>query len=442
MNEPRILYWDGTTSTELQIEKEKPLNVDVNSYRKPLLHGHFWFYHSHIPYFRVIYSGMSSSPSSRLWVGPLLLILVIALIYIFSLMPNSPPQRELAPLIDDTHHVRTFRLGDHEITESIDELKVEVPPELLSSSCLNGGFLNETDGACICLHLYTGTHCEKPICSKFGRYSEEEGRCICEGDYVGEHCESRCHGYVNQTTGECQCSGRLFGKACDLVCVEGQVIDGRCRCREGYMGMSCATCDPTSGRECEIPSKRRGAVNSRLTLSGLSFCMITIGLLCVTARRRRAGPLPPSEDTWYRVFQPAQSRAARCRHDLMCGGSWMPRDQALLVAPGRAAVVHGSSRSSSRGRRLATPPPSYTSVDNLADEQLPPSYEEATRILENSPTNAALIQELIDETVQTVEAKEDSPEVAEAGTNTTTTAETQTTQEDENANTTTLSSSI
>ncbi|VDM78225.1 unnamed protein product [Strongylus vulgaris] len=263
---------------------------------------------------------MSSSGSSRLWVGPLLLILVIALIYIFSLMPNTPPPRELTPLIDDAHHVRTFRLGDHEITESFDDLKVEVPRE-------------------------------------------------------------------------CQCSGRLFGKACDLVCVEGQVIDGRCRCREErtvptllliivllfpskqflcmvekfwylgymgmscatcdptsgrecYMGMSCATCDPTSGRECEIPAKRRGAVNSRLTLSGLSFCMITIGLLCVTARRRRAGPLPPSEDTWYRVFQPAQSRAARCRHDLMCGNSWIPRDRALLVAPGRAAVVHGSSRSS------------------------------------------------------------------------------------------------
>ncbi|VDN28336.1 unnamed protein product [Cylicostephanus goldi] len=209
------------------------------------------------------------------------------------------------------------------------------------------------------------------------------------------------------------------------------------------MGMSCATCDPTSGRECEIPSKRRGAVNSRLTLSGLSFCMITIGLLCVTARRRRAGPLPPSEDTWYRVFQPAQSRAARCRHDLMCGNSWMPRDRALLVAPGRAAVVHGN-RSSSRGRHLATPPPSYTSVDNLTDDQMPPTYEEATRILENSPTSAALIQELIDETVQTAEAKEDSPDVAETSANrTTSTAETQTTQEDENANTTTsLSSSV
>ncbi|KAK6749338.1 hypothetical protein RB195_001757 [Necator americanus] len=70
---------------------------------------------------------MSSSPSSRLWVGPLLLILVIALIYIFSLMPNSPPQRELTPLIDDAHHVRTFRLGDHEITESLNEMKVDVP---------------------------------------------------------------------------------------------------------------------------------------------------------------------------------------------------------------------------------------------------------------------------------------------------------------------------
>ncbi|KAK5967717.1 EGF domain-containing protein [Trichostrongylus colubriformis] len=351
---------------------------------------------------------MSSSPSSRIWVGPLLLILVIALIYIFSLMPNTPPHRELTPLLDDAHHVRTFRLGDHEITESVHELKVEVPPELLSSSCLNGGFLNETDGGCICLHLYTGPHCERPICSKFGRYSEEEGRCICDGDYVGEHCESRCHGWVNQTT--------------------------------GYMGMSCATCDPTSGRECEIPSKRRGAVNSRLTLSGLSFCMITIGLLCVTARRRRAGPLPTSEDTWYRVFQPAQTRTARCRHDLMCGGSWIPRDRALLVAPGRAAVVHGNSRSSSRGRRLTTPPPSYTSVDILADDQSPPTYEEATRIMENSTNNAALIQELIDETVQTVEAKDESLQVAEGSTNATTQTST---QDDENADTkTTMASSI
>ncbi|PIO73175.1 laminin EGF-like protein [Teladorsagia circumcincta] len=238
---------------------------------------------------------------------------------------------------------------------------------------------------------------------------------------------------VHLPWGECLCSGRLFGKACDLVCVEGQVIDGRCRCREGYMGMSCATCDPTSGRECEIPSKRRGAVNSRLTLSGLSFCMITIGLLCVTARRRRAGPLPASEDTWYRVFQPAQTRAARCRHDLMCGGSWIPRDRALLVAPGRAAVLHGNSRNSTRGRRMATPPPSYTSVDSLADDQSPPTYEEATRIMENSTNSAALIQELIDETVQTVEAKDESLQVAEGSTNATTQTST---QDDENANTT------
>ncbi|KAJ1370122.1 hypothetical protein KIN20_031780 [Parelaphostrongylus tenuis] len=375
---------------------------------------------------------MSSSQSSRLWVGPLLLILVVALIYIFSLMPNSSPQRELPPLIDDVHHMRTFRLDGHEITESIEDMKDGDPREL-SSSCLNGGFLNETDGVCICLRHYTGTHCERPVCSKFGQYSEEEGRCICEGDYVGDHCESRCHGWVNQTTGECVCSGRLFGKACDLVCVEGHVIDGRCRCREGYMGLSCATCDPSSGRECEIPSKRRGAVNSRLTLSGLSFCMITIGLLCVTARRHRAGPIPPSEDTWYRVFQPAHARATRCRHDLICGGSWIPRDRALLVAPGRAAVVHGTTRNSSRIRRQATPPPNYTSVDNLVDDQSPPTYEEATRYLDNSPTGAALIQELIDETVQTLEVKESSPEMAETSTNAFTATVLTPTQVDENS---------
>uniref|UniRef100_A0A1I7XRP4 EGF-like domain-containing protein n=1 Tax=Heterorhabditis bacteriophora TaxID=37862 RepID=A0A1I7XRP4_HETBA len=192
------------------------------------------------------------------------------------------------------------------------------------------------------------------------------------------------------------------------------------------MGISCATCDPSYGRDCELPVKRRGAVNSRLTLSGLSFCMITIGLLCVTARweiiwwlaasrvvyrrvRRRAGVIPPNDDTWYRVFQPTQSRSAR--HDFMCGGAWIPRDRALLVAPGRAAVVHGMTRTSSRSRRLATPPPSYTSVDNLTDDQMPPSYDEATRILEDRSISDPVIEELIDETA--TEAKEDTPETTE-----------------------------
>lgn len=36
---------------------------------------------------------MSSPGSQRLWVGPLMLILVIAVIYVFSLMPSAPPHR-------------------------------------------------------------------------------------------------------------------------------------------------------------------------------------------------------------------------------------------------------------------------------------------------------------------------------------------------------------
>uniref|UniRef100_A0A0K0DA05 EGF-like domain-containing protein n=1 Tax=Angiostrongylus cantonensis TaxID=6313 RepID=A0A0K0DA05_ANGCA len=276
------------------------------------------------------------------------------------------------------------------------------------SPCLNGGFLNETDGDCICLHHYTGKHCERPVGSLTS--DRFKGRCICEADYVGDHCESRCHGWVNLTTGESTNSidqlKRVYTLS-PLFCLE----------LLGYMGLSCATCDPSSGRECEIPAKRRGAVNSRLTLSGLSFCMITIGLLCVTARYG-------SNVYQWNFFILIYPRFYRCRHDLMCGGSWIPRDRALLVAPGRSAYSFFS-----RGRRLATPPPNYTSVDNLVDDQLPPTYEEATRYLENSPTNA---------TVQTLEAKEVSPEMAETSTNiTTTSVPTQTTQPDENITTTT-----
>lgn len=81
-------------------------------------------------------------------------------------------------------------------------------------------------------------------------------------------------------------------------------------------------------------------------------------------------------------------------------------------------------------------------MDNLNDDQSPPTYEEATRIMENSASSAALIQELIDETVQTVEAKEESPVEVVDTTNHTTSATTQTsTEEDDNANTT-VSSSI
>lgn len=55
---------------------------------------------------------------------------------------------------------------------------------------------------------------------------------------------------------------------------------------------------------------------------------------------------------------------------------------------------------SRRVHRLATPPPSYTSVDDLnsAEAQTPPTYEEATRIE---------IENVIAEEIESEEAKDD-----------------------------------
>uniref|UniRef100_A0A1I7XQX3 EGF-like domain-containing protein n=1 Tax=Heterorhabditis bacteriophora TaxID=37862 RepID=A0A1I7XQX3_HETBA len=81
---------------------------------------------------------------------------------LFFFVYSKTRQNDLTPLIDDVHHVRTFRLSDHEIIETMEEVKVEITDNLLSSSCKNGGFLNETDGSCICIHPYTGPRCQIP----------------------------------------------------------------------------------------------------------------------------------------------------------------------------------------------------------------------------------------------------------------------------------------
>ncbi|CAI4225406.1 unnamed protein product [Auanema sp. JU1783] len=345
-------------------------------------------------------SGMSSSTvgpasSNRLWVGPLLLILVIALIYIFSLMPNGPTPHRFQSRFpheeDDEFEFHHRRL--EELTRADEDENATKEQLLLSDGiCVNGGSYNETSESCICGHNFSGNRCEvvltKQLCLNNGYFSQKIGRCHCPMPWTGQLCQHRCSGgfgRVNRTTWTCQCGNpQMFGTNCDSVCINGEVVDDICRCLPGYYGRSCATCDPsymTSG-ECDVNNKRRGAVNSRLTLSGLSFCMITIGLLCVTARRRRQSMVPPMDDTWYRVFQ-TQPRH-RCRHEFSCGSAWLPRDRALFVTTGRASVSHGGRRGNgSRGtRRMTTPPPSYTSVDNMTDDESPPTYEEALRTLD------------------------------------------------------------
>ncbi|CAB3406838.1 unnamed protein product [Caenorhabditis bovis] len=302
-----------------------------------------------------------------------MLIIIIALIYLLSLMPTTPPHIVSNGMLPppDAHTADYAMKGQGHIDLEKMRFRPPTQDEIFDepSHCLNGVPLT-TNGTCVCSKYYTGPRCDIPICMNGGVYNATSGKCDCSGSWTGEFCLVQCAmGYVNRTTGLCEC---LPGLQCHK-CVHGQFYDGKCVCYDGFTGLMCTTCD---GLGCDDSIRKRGAVNSRLTLSGLSFCIITIGLLCVGARRKRAMSMPYTGETWYRMFHPENQRPFRCRHDYVCGGSWVPRDRALIVAPGRV-TVHPSG---ARIHRLATPPPSYTSVDNLTPEQQPPTYEEATRI--------------------------------------------------------------
>uniref|UniRef100_A0A1I7U7G3 EGF-like domain-containing protein n=1 Tax=Caenorhabditis tropicalis TaxID=1561998 RepID=A0A1I7U7G3_9PELO len=339
---------------------------------------------------------MRSNSSSRLWVGPLMLVIIIALIYLLSLMPTTPPHLANNGFVNDGHTEYAMN-GQPQSEWQEPQKNIPTSEENMGfDSCRHGGITNETDGSCVCTRWYSGDKCETPVCMNDGLFNHTLGRCVCTLNWVGEHCTFRCNsGVVNKTTGFCEC---LFGRPCTIQkCINGHFFDGKCSCYEGFTGPACTICDGTvPSIQCDDVIRKRGSVNSRLTLSGLSFCIITIGLLCVGAHRRRSAMNPMAEDTWYRVFHPNNNRPFRCRHDYMCGGSWVPRDRALIVAPGRVSM----SSTTPRVHRLATPPPSYTSVDDLnnTETQSPPTYEEATRIE---------IENVVAEETESEEAKDD-----------------------------------
>ncbi|CAJ0936176.1 unnamed protein product, partial [Mesorhabditis belari] len=330
--------------------------------------------------------------TGKVWVGPLLLILLIALIYIFSLLPH-------------THHKNSYIYGDEDQVEltnfpvekqqhrgyefSQNSLKITLNLKSQSPMCNSrGSAIMHSDGSvnCECLDvhglpLFSGNRCETHLCLHNGTLADDNNSCHCEGPWMGKHCEYRCHGNIsrNGTDAICECQERDYGEYCQLHCSEKNAIWDRrskmCTCFNGYDAPSCILC---LRPECSIAQSqhKKGVVNSRLTLSGLSFCLITIGLLCITARRRRmtATALPGSDETWYRIFQP-QAAGRRCRHDFVCGGSWIPRDRALLVGNSNRQPTQARL---ARNNRSLTPPPSYCSVEHLdGSSGAPPTYEEA-----------------------------------------------------------------
>ncbi|CAJ0584961.1 unnamed protein product, partial [Mesorhabditis spiculigera] len=339
--------------------------------------------------------------SGKVWVGPLLLILLIALIYIFSLLPHSHHKDVYGTGLDFNTADETgpYPIGNQRMAD-------ELVKTWIVQDCSYHGYLREADGkiGCACLHqgrepLFEGPRCEFRKCINNGTLVD--GKCECVGQYMGENCELTCHGEVerNGTRGAtCDCPPLRLGKYCDQFCdptiAQWDNVMGRCICKN--TGDEARAIPHTHRIDCPALIERRpkGMVNSRLTLSGLSFCLITIGLLCITARRRRltASSIPASDETWYRFFQP-QAAGRRCRHDFVCGGAWVPRDRALLVGtPARAPTQARIARNN----RSLTPPPSYCSVE-LVDGSAgaPPSYEEAV--------HRSLAESVIDDDVEVVD---------------------------------------
>ena len=40
---------------------------------------------------------------------------------------------------------------------------------------------------------------------------------------------------IEASSGECDCFRRFFGRTCELICINGVLLDGHCRCYDGRL---------------------------------------------------------------------------------------------------------------------------------------------------------------------------------------------------------------
>ena len=138
------------------------------------------------------------------------------------------------------------------------------------NACGTGTF---KDGACVCQHPYTGTHCEIVDCG-YGKLVDSvfaydtittpkgPAGCECENQYWGYNC-ANCTSKYPSCTGPCM--DTYYGTRCDILCKEGTendkvgvehrdaggtynyykdqhgfcLNDGTVKCREGRAGAHC-----------------------------------------------------------------------------------------------------------------------------------------------------------------------------------------------------------
>ncbi|GMR47897.1 hypothetical protein PMAYCL1PPCAC_18092, partial [Pristionchus mayeri] len=304
---------------------------------------------------------------ARLWVGPLLLIFVVTLIYIFSVLPQTRSNGGMDPLPSHPSYgkseriLTSFRMMGREREDSL----------VGEEECNLHGYWNDTNQSCHCIHSFEGPRCLTPVCANGG--VPLMNNCRCPLGFGGQFCEDRCVGGKSENrndTSHCLCEEHKFGGRCEFLCMNGRVEGGECICHQGFEGSSCEVCSPSSSSCISASSTRRSSINSRLTLSGLSFCLITIGLLCVTASRRRRLSSTPS-DGFFSLSHP-RSRSFPCPSSLRVSSSSRSARSSPLHPPPLPPL---------------TPPPIYRSIENLPEGSAPPSYEEATAIQIDPPSD-------------------------------------------------------
>jgi len=75
-----------------------------------------------------------------------------------------------------------------------------------------------------------------------------EGFCDCPIGFSGINCEiEECFGVgcingdCDPQTETCNCDSYYFGESCNMLCINGEFLNGDCNCSNGYEGVACET---------------------------------------------------------------------------------------------------------------------------------------------------------------------------------------------------------